>query len=225
MFWPIVTPLRTLTLTPSQTSLSITTGIFGPVRESLVCQSVSVMRVFAPHRTFSPIVILAALLITVPLKPQLGPILISAPSVRVDTMHGRLTPMRLEEGDDLNTQPAPIMIWLCGCRKRRERPNDEHLEPRLTPHQHAESFNHFVKKCLFTVRQKTSTKCGRLSSSIFLTARCPRYLHRLPLYHGRQYLDRAVQKQPPVPGHQVAWPSYHSQKPLVTSLPASGHRH
>lgn len=96
--FPILTPFNTVTLTPSQTSSSMKIGASFPVRGSSLCQSVSVISVFAPQRTLSPRVILFAHAITVPLNPQSEPISMTAPSARVETIHGRFTPTRLECG-------------------------------------------------------------------------------------------------------------------------------
>ena len=163
---PMVTPLSTLTFTPNQTSFSIIIGASEPVRGSFMCQSVSVIKVLAPHRTFSPIVIRVALLITVPLKPEFGPISIFETSVNVEMIHGRLTPIRLETEDDLNVQPVPMLIWLRGCLKNRARPKNEQPGARCTPHQHAASCAQNVCTLLLAMRTKQSTTCGRLSLSI-----------------------------------------------------------
>src|SRR5512143_133244 len=118
VFSPIVTPLSTVTLTPSQTPFSIVTGASGPVRGSSVCQSVSVINVLAPHCTLSPKTILVAQPITVPLKPQLAPILIVAPSLSVDIMQGWLMPIRLEVLLERNSQLSAIMMRLPGWRRK-----------------------------------------------------------------------------------------------------------
>jgi len=96
--FPILTPFNTTTFTPSHTSSSMKIGASFPARGSSLCQSVSVINVFAPQRTLLPRMIFFAHPITVPLNPQSVPISMIAFSVRVENIHGRSTPMRLELG-------------------------------------------------------------------------------------------------------------------------------
>lgn len=77
-------------------------------------------------------------------------------------------PIRFEVEEELNLQLVPITIELPGCRRKRGRPEKAHLESRWTPHQRAASRAQKVKKCLFILRQTTSTKWGKLSRSICL---------------------------------------------------------
>src|SRR4051812_18122996 len=76
---PIVTPFSTTLFTPSQTLSPIITSADAPLRGSSACQSESVIREFAPHLTLLPSFIILNAPITVPLKPQLLPIITLAP--------------------------------------------------------------------------------------------------------------------------------------------------
>src|ERR1039457_1691829 len=100
----MLTPFKTVALTPSQTLLPIVTGFETPERGSSGCQSESVISVLAPQISRSPRTISLKAAITVPLKPQLFPIRTSAPGAMVDTRHGRLMPIRLAFGDERNVQ-------------------------------------------------------------------------------------------------------------------------
>jgi hypothetical protein len=46
----------------------------------------------------------------------------TASCARVDIIHGRFTPMRLELAAELKPQPAPTTILLPGCRRKYVRP-------------------------------------------------------------------------------------------------------
>ena len=135
--FPILTPFNTTTFTPSHTSSSIRIGASSPVRGSSKCQSESVISVFAPQRTLSPRVTFFAHPITVPLNPQPVPISMIASCAKVEIIHGRFTPMRLELGAELKPQPVPIVMLLPGCRLKYARPWNQHLSPRYTPHHFA----------------------------------------------------------------------------------------
>ncbi|MBK7630222.1 MAG: hypothetical protein IPJ23_05910 [Ignavibacteriales bacterium] len=84
-FAPIVTPLKLYIFT-NQTFCSITIGLGLPLRGSSKCQSESVISVLAPQLTLFPIVMLVNAPITVPLKPQLSPIIICESGSNVLTM-------------------------------------------------------------------------------------------------------------------------------------------
>mgnify|MGYP006100930397 CR=1 FL=1 len=70
------------------------------------------MSVFAPHLTLFPITILVKAPITVPENPQLSPISIIALAFKVEIIHRRLIPIKLESTLDLKVQLSPIEISL-----------------------------------------------------------------------------------------------------------------
>ena len=150
--FPILTPFNTMTFTPSHTSSSIKMGASSPVRGSSLCQSVSVISVFAPQRTLSPRMIFFAHPITVPLNPQPVPISMTAFSARVDIIHGRFTPMRLEFGQELKPQPEPIAMLLLGCRLKYARPWNQQSPLMLTPHHFASIYALSVESRRFANR-------------------------------------------------------------------------
>lgn len=110
LFSPILTPFNTVTFTPNQTLLPIVIGFGLFTRLSSRCQSESVINVLAPHLTLSPITIFSKQPITVPLKPQLLPMIISLLVPIEEMMQGLLIPIKLETDLERNVQLSPILI-------------------------------------------------------------------------------------------------------------------
>ena len=85
----------------------------------MACQSVSVIVTFAPHMTRSPIEILEAQPMTAPLNPQLFPMSRVAARSSVESIQGRLTPIRLDQRPERNSHRFPIRMRDPGSRRKR----------------------------------------------------------------------------------------------------------
>lgn len=145
---------------------SMKMGASFPARGSSLCQSVSVISVFAPQRTPSPRTIFLAHPITVPLNPHPVPISIVAFSASVEIIHGRLTPMRFEFGRELKPQPEPMIMLLPGCRLKCARPSNQQLSSISTFHHFASIYARTVESRRLDKRKPQHTMCGKLSRVI-----------------------------------------------------------